>query len=410
MSSPVDKDKVTEQLRYKRALEAHFAEDFSTLTYPMLAKIYLDEGDLIRAQKVCRIGLTKHPEHVPGLYLLAVISIRDGQMVKAEGLLEQTLELDPYHLEAAEFLVAVQERLKRSPRVLEASYRRLLVANPRNQSAKARLERIGAERNLVQKVKEQLRSRDLHTAGEDSVEPGKQQMEPEGDVGSINEDSDWELHIRQVAEEIQEARDSGLLSGDEAEMLLDAEPDLEAPTSDSGTDQAVSDAQLDQASEELIDETASQMGDFIDDFGESPIVNDSPAANLADIAPGEADDSESSGLAERPMLEEETGDPVQDLEGLDPATQVVGVDGDLPADIGQEDESALDLPPQPHEPLKIDPKLATFTLATIYKVQGLFVEALEVLNMLEDKGADQERIDDERDAIRNLMESGNAGK
>ena len=88
----------------------------------------------------------------------------------------------------------------------------------------------------------------------------------------------------------------------------------------------------------------------------------------------------------------------------------IGVDEGLPADIGQEDESALDLPPQPHEPLKIDPKLATFTLATIYKVQGLFVEALEVLNMLEDKGSDQERIDDERDAIRNLMESGNTGK
>ena len=251
MSSPVDKEQVAEQLRYKRALEAHFAEDFSTLAYPMLAKIYLDEGDLIRAQKVCRIGLTKHPEHVPGLYLLAVISIRDGQMVKAEGLLEQVLDLDPHHLEAAEFLVAVQERLRRGPRVLEASYKRLLIANPGNQSAMARLERIGAERNLVQKVKHQLRSRDQEATAIDSVELTGQQIIPEDGSGLISEDVDWEAHIRQVAEEINDARDSGLLSGEEADLLLAADPDLELPAADSDVPQAAEAAQSDQGTRHL---------------------------------------------------------------------------------------------------------------------------------------------------------------
>ena len=415
MSSPVDKDNVTEQLRYKRALESQFAEDFSTLTYPMLAKIYLDEGDLIRAQKVCRIGLTKHPEHVPGLYLLAVISIRDGQMVKAEGLLEQVLELDSNHLEAAEFLVAVQERLKRSPRILEASYKRLLVANPGNQSAKARLERLSAERNLVLKVKEQLRSRDLDTTAGDSDEPDKQQLDTELEAGLISEESDWEEHIRKVADEIKEARDSGLLSGEEADMLLEADPDLEAATADSGSRQAADDTQLDQASEELIDDMANQMSNFIGEFGEQPStqpVDESQSANLDEAVAGELDDADSIDFEERPMLEEETGEPEQVLESLDPATRVSGADTDAPTETRHEDESVLgmEVPPQSHEPLKIDPKLATFTLATIYKVQGLFVESLEVLNMLEDKAADQERIDDEREAIRNLMESGSPGK
>ena len=41
-------------------------------------------------------------------------------------------------------------------------------------------------------------------------------------------------------------------------------------------------------------------------------------------------------------------------------------------------------------------------------MQGLFVEALVVLNMLEEKEADQERIDDEREAIRKIMEEGDA--
>ena len=155
------------------------------------------------------------------------------------------------------------------------------------------------------------------------------------------------------------------------------------------------------------------MSGFIDEFGELPATvpdDESLPANLDDAAAGDLDDPESPGFAVRPLLEEETGEPEQLPADLDPTIPGSGEDSAVPADTGQADESALDIPPQPHEPLKIDQKLATFTLATIYKVQGLFVEALEVLNMLEDKGADQERIDDERDAIRHLMEAGSTGK
>ncbi|MFC1618614.1 hypothetical protein ACFL45_01580, partial [Candidatus Neomarinimicrobiota bacterium] len=53
----------------------------------------------------------------------------------------------------------------------------------------------------------------------------------------------------------------------------------------------------------------------------------------------------------------------------------------------------------------LDPKLATFTLATIYKVQGLYQQALQVLDLLEDKGADSDRIAAERDAILHQMGS-----
>lgn len=393
MSTTADKNNLTDQLRTKRALEAHFADNFSTLTYPMLVAIYLDEGDLTRARKVCRIGLNKHPDHVPGLYLLAVISIRDGQMVKAEGLLEQTLDLDPHHLEAAEFLVAVQERLKRSPKILAASFKRLLIANPGNNRAMARLERISAERNLVQKVKEKLRSRDQATAEDDGSDALQSEAIPP--VVLVGEDADWDAHIRQVAEEIKAAKETGTLSREQAELLLESEPDEL---------QAGDDTTLDQAAESLIDDKAGQLDELADPQTEAGSLAD----GLDDASFEEPGEPESMVFAERAMLEEETGDPEDALEEADAANQTPGNAVEALPDTGQADESAPDLPPQPHEPLKIDPKLATFTLATIYKVQGLFVESLEVLNMLEDKGADQERIDDEREAIRNLMESGNA--
>ena len=55
------------------------------------------------------------------------------------------------------------------------------------------------------------------------------------------------------------------------------------------------------------------------------------------------------------------------------------------------------------EKLQIDPKLATFTLVTIYKVQGLYQQALQVLDMLEAKDSDPERIQAERDSVHQLM-------
>ncbi|MEE9162922.1 MAG: hypothetical protein V3U35_08140, partial [Candidatus Neomarinimicrobiota bacterium] len=63
-----------------------------------------------------------------------------------------------------------------------------------------------------------------------------------------------------------------------------------------------------------------------------------------------------------------------------------------------QDEAAVS-----NDTLQIDPHLATFTLATIYKVQGLYRQALQVLDMLEAKDADTERIQAERESIQQLM-------
>lgn len=52
------------------------------------------------------------------------------------------------------------------------------------------------------------------------------------------------------------------------------------------------------------------------------------------------------------------------------------------------------------EAMDISPRLATFTLVAVLRNQGLFHHALDILNILEKKGADQERLDQERKAIK----------
>ena len=59
------------------------------------------------------------------------------------------------------------------------------------------------------------------------------------------------------------------------------------------------------------------------------------------------------------------------------------------------------------EPLKISPSLATFTLVSVLKNQGLFDQALDVLDHLEQKGENLESINIERDIIQTLIKKSN---
>ena len=55
------------------------------------------------------------------------------------------------------------------------------------------------------------------------------------------------------------------------------------------------------------------------------------------------------------------------------------------------------------EPLRISSRLATFTLVSVLKNQGLFDEALNVLDSLEEKGENIESITFERETIKTLI-------
>ena len=57
--------------------------------------------------------------------------------------------------------------------------------------------------------------------------------------------------------------------------------------------------------------------------------------------------------------------------------------------------------------LAISPRIATFTMVNVLKNQNLFYQALDVLDILVTKGADPERIEAERDLIKDLIKEEN---
>ncbi len=70
-------------------------------------------------------------------------------------------------------------------------------------------------------------------------------------------------------------------------------------------------------------------------------------------------------------------------------------------DIPKKDPSKKSMPADINlEGVAISPRLATFTLVNVLKGQGLYHQALDVLDILAEKGEDKKRIADERDAIK----------
>jgi tetratricopeptide (TPR) repeat protein len=70
-------------------------------------------------------------------------------------------------------------------------------------------------------------------------------------------------------------------------------------------------------------------------------------------------------------------------------------------DISQKDKPKKSLPTDISlEGVAISPRLATFTLVNVLKGQGLYHQALDVLNILAEMGGDKKRIADERKAIK----------
>ena len=58
-------------IKNRKMLEHEFAENFASPYFPILAEIYLQDGDLQRVIKVCEVGLEHDCSNVDGKFILA---------------------------------------------------------------------------------------------------------------------------------------------------------------------------------------------------------------------------------------------------------------------------------------------------------------------------------------------------
>ena len=116
-------------------LEHHFAEDFGTPLFPILANQYLKAKNFKKARKVCELGLKNAPDNTDGKYVLAKINLYENKVVPGERLLKQVIEENPVHVNALRVLIEVMRSLKRSHKSIQKYLHQLLKILPEDQEA-----------------------------------------------------------------------------------------------------------------------------------------------------------------------------------------------------------------------------------------------------------------------------------
>lgn len=72
---------------------------------------------------------------------------------------------------------------------------------------------------------------------------------------------------------------------------------------------------------------------------------------------------------------------------------------------GKNKKSASTVLERSSRPLNVSARLATFTLVAVLKNQGLFEQALDVLDILAEKGENKKKVDQERKSIQTLIKN-----
>lgn len=160
---------MTVDLTNKKAIEAYFADHFDTILFPVLADIYLQDGDLVRARKVCEIGLNHHPQHPEGLFILANVDLAEGNLQEAEQYLKVIVETPQPHYQGAVMLANIQKQLNRSPNTIAKNWKRVLNINSNHPQASAYFAESGAVKKTPKFAEKEL----IDVSKPDKIQPPK---------------------------------------------------------------------------------------------------------------------------------------------------------------------------------------------------------------------------------------------
>ncbi len=132
----------------KKVLEKAFAENFASPYYPILANVYLQEGDLVRAKKVCEVGLEHDGTNVDGKFILAKIALAENKLTLAEKWLKLVVSENQAHFRALRLLINIEFQLKRSTNTIQGYVLKLLQYLPDDAEGVHWLSELGVEKEV----------------------------------------------------------------------------------------------------------------------------------------------------------------------------------------------------------------------------------------------------------------------
>ncbi len=137
----------------KKSLENIFAQNFGSPYFPILADLYLQEGDFRRSKIVCEVGLRHDSGNDLGKFILAKVALAEEKPAVAEKWLKQVIKDNPSNFNALRMLIRLEFILKRSPKTIQKYIQNILHYIPNDVECKNWLQNIAGISDKLPKEK-----------------------------------------------------------------------------------------------------------------------------------------------------------------------------------------------------------------------------------------------------------------
>ena len=348
-------------------LEQYFAKNFDTILFPVLADNYLDDGDLHRARKVCEIGLEYHPNHVEGLFVLANIASKEGNLQEAEQHLAALISQEPQHYRGAVLLALVQESLQRATQIIDNNWRRVIRINPLDVDAQNYFKASfkAAKTTQPEKIFQVTDTLEAEKTIKPEVTPKQREVPKQ----IVPEESNKALKLARSSSELNVPKPE--IASEERKVII---PIIETKP------KAISESEIKQEPKIVSKPVPPAIVK-----PEEKVVK--PEAVKPRIVP------EPKKIIDAPKLKVEKPEIISEkILAPKPPTLV-------PQAIKESDVKALN----------VSKRMATFTMVNILKRQKLYRQALDVLKSLQEKGADETLVAQEVQEIKKLIKAEETG-
>jgi tetratricopeptide (TPR) repeat protein len=118
-----------------KELETMFANDFSSPVFPILAEYYLEDNQLDRALKVCKIGLKHSLNNMHGKFILSKVLIKEKKIKEAEKKLKEIAK-NSLNVEGLFLLIDISIKLNRSASAIKQYVEKLNYLLPEHKKVK----------------------------------------------------------------------------------------------------------------------------------------------------------------------------------------------------------------------------------------------------------------------------------
>lgn len=397
----------------------------------LLADMYLQAGNLQEAVDRCRQEITQNPRSALAYYLLAQIEMKLNRQENALEYLKQTVALDSGFLEAYYQLVAVGQKTL-PPGAIKSCYLKIMELNPLDEDTGQAAHKIAEKPDP-----DFFKAINLPALPEVDMVAQKPAAEPVEieELESLPQELGVEIQQEQESKpesefETGEPAESLLLGEEEAhlgpmepeEAEPEPEPDLEqfkvtespqaAPASEPFLKQADNTKKVTQPEVPPLSSSALKLSEMFDKMKSKPLAEIQKedwslpvvgATNFEKPLPQEKG-------ADQPEIEKkmasagETGAEQPTKSAAVSRKKASGTTGKAIPSVKQGKPEVMEEYSKEVEQGKVEIKIPvpTFTLVEVFKKQRLYDEALQLLDVLEKRSKDQEKIALARQEIQEL--------